>query len=49
MQPGILSFAAGSGFGVRPTSLPNARGGSAAREAPANGLPGWPGPVVTHV
>ena len=49
MKPGILSFAAGSGFGVRPTSLLNARDGSAAREASADGLLGWPGPIVTHV
>ena len=40
MKLGTLSFAAGSGLGVRPSSLLNARDGSAAGGVSAAGLPG---------
>lgn len=46
MKLGGLSFAAGSGVGMRPSS-PSAWNGSAARESDA-GAPGWPVPLRAH-
>ena len=47
MKLGGLSFAAGSGVGVRPSSL-SAWNGSAARGSDA-GPPEWPVPVRAHM